>query len=203
MWLRRAVYRSLNGLLRMIDLLPVAGPLDRESGRRSMAANRAGFTMRTVLAAVLLFATPVRAAELECDIVVYGGTPGGISAAIQATRMGKSAVLIEPGKYLGGMTTGGLGATDIGNKAAIGGIAREFYQRVRKYYADDAHWTHERRADFKGRGHEANDDAAWTFEPHVATRIVQDFVREHKVPVVVGQRLDLARGVTKDGSRIV
>ena len=62
---------------------------------------------------------PIRApaAEQEYDLVVYGGTSGGISAAVQAARMGRSVVLIEPGKHLGGMTTGGLGATDIGNKA--------------------------------------------------------------------------------------
>src|SRR5438034_6660867 len=124
--------------------------------------------MRILLIAVLLFAAPARAAEREYEVVVYGGTRGGIGAAVQAARLGKSVVLIEPGQYLGGMTTGGLGATDIGNKGAIGGLSREFYQRIRKYYADDAHWTRERRADFKGRGHEANDDAAWTFEPHVA-----------------------------------
>jgi hypothetical protein len=159
--------------------------------------------MRSILAVVIVFATQARAAEREYDIVVCGGTPGGISAAVQAVRLGKSVVLIEPGQYLGGMTTGGLGATDIGNKAAIGGIAREFYQRIRKYYADDAHWTRERRAEFKGRGHEPNDDAAWTFEPHVATKIVQDLLREHNVPVVFRQRLDLSRGVTKDGPRIV
>ena len=55
--------------------------------------------------------------------------------------MGKTVVLIEPGKHLGGLTSGGLGATDIGNKKAIGGLAREFYRRVKRYYADDAHWT--------------------------------------------------------------
>ncbi|HTK75665.1 MAG TPA: FAD-dependent oxidoreductase [Gemmataceae bacterium] len=159
--------------------------------------------MRTILAAILAFAAQARAADRDYDIVVYGGTPAGISAAVQSVRLGKSIVLIEPGKYVGGMTTGGLGATDIGNKAAIGGLAREFYQRVRKYYAEDAHWTRERRADFKGRGHEANDDAAWTFEPHVATKIVQDLIREHNVPVVFRRRLDPARGVTKDGPRIV
>jgi hypothetical protein len=159
--------------------------------------------MHRVLAAVLLLAGQARAAVCEYDVVVYGGTPAGISAAVQTVRLGKTVVLIEPGQYLGGMTTGGLGATDIGNKGAIGGIAREFYQRIRKYYADDAHWTHERRADFKGRGHEPNDDAAWTFEPHVATKIVDELLREHNVPVVLRQRLDLARGVTKEGARVI
>src|SRR5262249_43257425 len=98
------------------------------------------------------------AAEREFDIIVYGGTSGGISAAVQAARMGKSVVLIEPGKHLGGLTSGGLGATDIGNKKAIGGLAREFYQRLRKYYEDDAHWEYEKRTEFKGRGHEPNED---------------------------------------------
>ena len=71
------------------------------------------------------------------DVVIYTATAGGISAAIQTARMGKKPVVIEPGRHLGGMTSGGLGATDIGNKRAIGGIAREFYQRVLKYYRDD------------------------------------------------------------------
>src|SRR5687767_15680748 len=70
------------------------------------------------------------------DIVIYGGTAGGVATAVQARRMGKTAVIIEPSQHLGGLTSGGLGATDIGNKAAIGGISREFYQRVKKHYAD-------------------------------------------------------------------
>ena len=79
---------------------------------------------------LLCLVTTASAATASYDIVVYGGTSGGISAAIQAARMGKTAVLIEPTEFLGGLTTGGLGATDIGNKRAIGGIAREFYGRV-------------------------------------------------------------------------
>src|SRR5688572_16694289 len=74
------------------------------------------------------------------DVVVYGGTSGGITAAIQSKRMGKTVVLISPDRHLGGLTTGGLGATDIGNKGAIGGMAREFYGRIFKHYQDDAAW---------------------------------------------------------------
>ena len=150
-----------------------------------------------------LFTATLQAAPQEFDIVVYGGTSGGCSAAVQAARMRKSVVLIEPGKHLGGLTSGGLGATDIGNKAAIGGIAREFYQRIRKYYDDDAHWMYEKRADFKGPGHDAREDTVWTFEPHVAEKICNDLLREHKVVVVFGQRLDLKNGVKKEGTRIV
>ena len=138
----------------------------------------------------------------EYDIVVYGGTSGGISAAVQAARMGKSVILIEPGKHLGGLTSGGLGATDIGNKKAIGGIAREFYQRLRKHYEEDDAWKYEKRADFKGRGHEPKEDTAWTFEPRVAAEVYRALLREHKVPIVLGQRLDLAKGVRKEGTQI-
>ena len=68
------------------------------------------------------------------DIVIYGGTSSGIIAAIQAKQMGKTVVLIEPSNHLGGLTTGGLGATDIGNKQAIGGLARDFYHRIWQHY---------------------------------------------------------------------
>src|SRR4051812_35359435 len=114
---------------------------------------------------MLLSATARAADEPTYDLVIYGGTSGGIAAAIQARRMGKSAVVIEPGKHLGGLTSGGLGATDIGNKAAIGGISREFYQRIKKHYSDAANWKHERPADYRsGRSSEqSQEDAMWTF----------------------------------------
>lgn len=92
---------------------------------------------------------PLRAAEvIEADICVYGGTAAGVAAGVQASRMGKSAVVAEFGTHLGGMTSGGLGATDLGNKAAIGGIAREFYHRVARHYANDEAWRFESREDY-------------------------------------------------------
>src|SRR5688572_32879649 len=92
-----------------------------------------------------------RAEFIESDVCVFGATSGGIAAAVQAARMGKSVVIAEPGRFLGGLTTGGLGATDIGNKAAVGGIAREFYARVAKHYADDAAWKFEKREEYFSR----------------------------------------------------
>lgn len=65
---------------------------------------------------------------IDCDVCVYGGTSGGVTAAIQAARMGKKTVLLEFGTHIGGLTTGGLSATDGGS--AAGGIAREFYNTV-------------------------------------------------------------------------
>jgi len=69
----------------------------------------------------------------DFDVVIYGGTSGGVTAAIQTARMGKTVVLIEPTPYIGGLTTSGLGMTDSGDKRVIGGLSREFYQRVKKH----------------------------------------------------------------------
>src|SRR6266545_816413 len=84
----------------------------------------------------------------SADLVIYGATSAGIVAAIQGARMNRSVVILEPGNRIGGMTTGGLGATDIGNKAAIGGIAREFYGRVAKHYRQDSAWKFETRQQY-------------------------------------------------------
>ena len=144
---------------------------------------------------------PLLTAADRYDVVVYGGTSGGVTAAVQCSRMGKSVVLIEPTPFLGGLTTGGLGATDIGNKRAIGGLSREFYQRIYKYYLAPEHWTRESRESyFKDRA--KNEESMWTFEPSVATQIFNDMIAEAKVPVVFGQRLDLQKGVIKDAKRI-
>jgi hypothetical protein len=142
------------------------------------------------------------------DIVIYGGTSGGITAAIQAAREGRTAVLIEPTKFLGGLTTGGLGATDIGNKKAIGGLSREFYTAIGSYYADEKKWVHQtREAYFSKRphGNAADEGTMWTFEPHVASAIYDKMLKAagDKVTVVFGERLDLKKGVVKDGTRIV
>jgi hypothetical protein len=138
------------------------------------------------------------------DIVVYGGTSSGVVAALQARRMGKSVVLIEPSSHLGGLTTGGLGATDIGNKSAIGGLAREFYHRVWQYYQNDAAWTRETRRQYEAhnprRGN--NDETMWTFEPHVAMQVYREMLAEAHIKPVMNERLDRQHGVTKAGGRI-
>ena len=132
----------------------------------------------------------------KADIIVYGGTSGGITAAIQAKRLGHTVILIEPTRHLGGLTTGGLGATDIGNKGAIGGMSREFYQRIKKYYQQDSAWIHSPKPKDNG------EDTQWTFEPGVATKIYHTMISEAGVSVVLGERLDLKAGVKKDGPRI-
>lgn len=140
------------------------------------------------------------------DVVVYGGTAAGMVAAIQASRMGDSVVLLEPGKYLGGMTTGGLGATDLGDKHSLGGIAREFYRAMYDYYTNPAVWRSETREEYlpKHRLIYTEDmKTQWFFEPHVADKLLREMLEKEKVRVVYNARLDRKDGVKKDGTRIV
>lgn len=155
--------------------------------------------------AVALSASIARAADY--DVVVYGGTSAGVIAAVQAKKMGKSVVIVGPDKHLGGLSSGGLGFTDTGNKAVIGGLAREFYHRVWKHYDRPEAWKWQKREEYgnKGQGTPAIDKeqrTQWIFEPHVAEQIFEDLIREHQIPVQRDEWLDRARGVKKDGTRI-
>ncbi|GAB5443309.1 MAG: FAD-dependent oxidoreductase [Fuerstiella sp.] len=156
---------------------------------------------RRLLPVLLLsLLTSTSQAQLTHDVVVYGGTSAGITAAIQATRMGHSAIIIEPSQHLGGLTSGGLGWTDSGRKDAIGGLSREFYQRVKKYYDAPAAWHLEDRAGYDR--YRPNDDAMWTFEPRVAEAIYEEMLLEAGVSIVKGRRLDREDGVILDKGRI-
>lgn len=158
--------------------------------------------------ALLLLAACVSvppAPEPTRDLVIYGGTSAGVAAAVQASRMGKSVVLIEPGTRLGGLSSGGLGQTDIGNKQAIGGISREFYARIAKHYADPSAWTWQKRGEYRDSGQtrtEAGEATMWTFEPSVALKVFEAMIAEAGVSVVYRERLDLNGGVEKEGARI-
>ena len=120
------------------------------------------------------------------DIVVYGGTSAGVTAAVQAARMGRNVVMVCPGQNIGGLTSSGLGATDINNREAIGGIAREFYSRIYKYYSHKSAWNYTTRESYFDlvnnwpSGNKKvqrvwggkNDvmEIMWVFEPHVAQK---------------------------------
>lgn len=147
----------------------------------------------------------VRSQTRSYDIVIYGGTSAGIAAAIQSSRMGKSVVLIEPSNHLGGLTTGGLGATDIGNKQAIGGISREFYQNIKKHYDNPENWLLQTReeyfADKSGRPQEG-EDAMWTFEPSAAKKVYQEMLEKEDIDLIMDQRLDRSKGVESENNRI-
>ena len=138
--------------------------------------------------------------NVSADLIIYGGTSAGVAAAIQASRMGKTVVLIEPGRHLGGLTSGGLGFTDSGDKRVIGGISREFYQRVRRHYEDPSAWVQEQAGDFNR--FKAGEDAMWTFEPKVAEATFLAMLKETAVIVVMQQRLDRESGVAQKDNRI-
>lgn len=146
---------------------------------------------------------PVGQAQIrECDVIAYGATPAGIAATIQARRMGKTALLLEPTNHVGGLTSSGLGYTDTGDKSVIGGISREFYQRVKKHYDNPAAWRHEDRSKFGG--YRANDDAMWVFEPGVAETLLRKMLADEKVECIEGAALDRQspKGVVKEGKWI-
>lgn len=176
-----------------------------------------------VLAAVVALSIPLRAEDY--DIVIYGGTSAAIIAAVQAKKMGKSVIVVSPDKHLGGLSAGGLGFTDTGNKAVIGGLARDFYHRVWQHYDTDAAWKWQKKSEYggKGQGTPAIDGAQrtmWIFEPHVAEQVFENYVKEFAIPVVRDEWLDRAtwdkkvfktvdelvfgpaKGVLKEGTRI-
>ncbi len=126
--------------------------------------------------AALLLSLPAFA--VEADLVIYGGTPAGLSAGIVAAREGASVVVIEPTKWIGGMVTGGLCRTDVGKEQTIGGFPREFFSRA--------------AASKEG-------SAMWYAEPSVNMATFQDMLKEAGVKVVTGQAL---KSIVKDGARI-
>ena len=153
------------------------------------------------------FAIVTSAATQSYDIVIYGGTSAGLVAGFQAREMGRSVVVLEPGHHLGGLTTGGLGQTDIGNKQVIGGLSQEFYRRVARHYADPANWKWQKREDYRDGGQtrtEAGEDAMWTFEPSAASKIFRDWIAETQLEVVTGAKLKRdGSGVMKENGRII
>lgn len=151
--------------------------------------------------------TTKAAQRAEYDVVIYGGTSAAVTAAVQAVKMKRSVVIVCPDKHLGGLSSGGLGYTDTGNKAVIGGLSREFYHRVWKHYQSDDAWQWQKREEYgnKGQGTAAIDGknrTMWIFEPHVAEQAFDEFISDYKIPVLRDEWLDRANGVTKADGRI-
>lgn len=160
----------------------------------------------------LLAACPLRADVY--DLVIYGGTPAAVSAAVKAQAMGLKTVVVSPDRHVGGLTVSGLGYTDSGNTAAVGGLARAFYRRIYAVYQKDETWLWQKKSSFsaEGQGTKAmrhDDKTMWTFEPHVAEQVIADWLAETGVAVVKGERLDRGAdgrsraGVEKKDGRIV
>ena len=106
--------------------------------------------------------------EKEYDLCVYGGSASGVVAAYSAAQMGLDVVVVEPSIRIGGLTTGGLSFTDIGNKQVVKGIALQFYRRLGEHYGNLEQWV---------------------FEPSVAHKILLDYLDHENIKVVTGYHM--------------
>ena len=165
------------------------------------------FWLFAACAATILSGCVRDSAPAERDLVIYGSSPAALTAAIEAQRLGRTAVIVCPETRIGGLTTGGLGQTDIGNKSAFGGLALQFYRDVADWYKVDSHWKYEKRSDYIPDGQCAGsfgEDSMWTFEPSAALAILERWERDNKLEIVRGEFLDRKPGgVVRNGSRIV
>lgn len=161
----------------------------------------------SLLAPVSLAAAPSQDAVgvdvLRAEVVVYGGTSAGVAAAVQVARLGRDVLLVSPDPKLGGLTTAGLGFTDVGRREVVGGLAREVYQRIGARYRQPDAWRWQAREDFTFRAQHApngapaeDDGAVWVFEPSVAQAAVDALIAEADVRVVHA-RMDRAAGATE------
>lgn len=144
------------------------------------------------------------------DVIVYGGTAAAVAAAIEAGHMGVRVLLLSPDKHLGGMTSSGLGWTDSKDGDALGGLTREFYHRVWQYYRRPEAWTRSKREEYAARVHaqpgktiDDEKEVMWTFEPHVAEKIFDEWLAGTRVVVKRDAWLDRKNGVTVKDHRIV
>jgi hypothetical protein len=146
--------------------------------------------------------------QSKYDVVIYGGTSAGVIAAVQTVRMGKNVALVCPDKHLGGLSSGGLGFSDTGKTAVIGGLSREFYHRIYLHYQQPGAWKWQRKENFGNRGQgtpamDGENRTMWVFEPGAAEAVFDSMIVEYDIPVFRDEWLDRESGVTKDGSRIV
>jgi len=156
------------------------------TGARSTKLSRRSFLQTTSLAVTAVLTGPAFAAGMEnrrkVDVCIYGGTSGGVIAAVALARLGRAVLLIEPTRHVGGMTSGGLGWIDYGRAATIGGLTRQYFDDVRACYA---------AAGIANSG--------WSVEPHVAEEMFEKLIARHKVEVIRESRL---ASVQKNGRRI-
>ncbi|MEZ6016684.1 MAG: FAD-dependent oxidoreductase [Planctomycetota bacterium] len=183
---RHGLRRVVTGLLLLLQLPALA----------SAAAPQAGLPRPETPEA------PEAPETLSAEVVVYGGTSAGVAAAVQVARMGRKVLLVSPDAQLGGLSTAGLGFTDVGRREVVGGLGREFYRRLGAWYRKPEAWPWQARESFTFRVQHAgnaaagqDDGAVWVFEPSAAQAVVDALVAEAGVPVVRA-RMDRASDAT-------
>ncbi|MEI5983683.1 FAD-dependent oxidoreductase [Sphingobacterium sp. PU5-4] len=133
------------------------------------------------------------------DVVIYGATMAGIIAAKEVQSSGKTVVIINPmPKALGGMTTNGLGITDVINTNILGGLTRKFYQDIQKYYSNPATWVFSKISDYARYNY--NGDVMIWFEPKAAQYVINKYIVENKIQILYDERLNLSKKIVKDVS---
>lgn len=147
-------------------------------------------------------------AELyKADVIIYGGTSAAVSAAVQVSKMGLSAIVVSPDIHLGGLSSSGLGFTDTGNKEVIGGIAREFYQLIYQNYQKPEAWKWQERSEYGNRGQgspaiDGENRTMWIFEPHVAEEAFEKLIQKNNITVHRDEWLNREAGVDSEEGRI-
>lgn len=144
----------------------------------------------------------------KADVIIYGGTSAAVISAVEVAQSGKSVIIVSPDIHLGGLSSGGLGFTDTGNKSVIGGLSREFYHRVWLHYNDSTSWKWQKHSEYgnKGQGTLAMDGenrTMWIFEPHVAEKVFEDFIKENNITVYRDEWLNRETGVVTQNNKIV
>jgi len=143
----------------------------------------------------------------KAEVIIYGGTSSAVTTAVQVSRMGRSVIIVSPDKHLGGLSSSGLGFTDTGNKAVIGGIAREFYHLLYQHYMKPESWNWQKQSDYgnKGQGNPALDGenrTMWIFEPHAAEEAFEEMIKINKIKVFRDEWLERNNGVSKENGKI-
>lgn len=151
---------------------------------------------------------PGKTKTMSADVIIYGGTSAAITTAVQVTKMGKSVIVVSPDKHLGGLTSSGLGFTDTGDKSVIGGLAREFYQRIYNYYQRPETWKHQKQEEYGNVGQgtpaiDGDNKTMWIFEPSIAEKVFEDFVTDYDIKVIRNEWLDREAGVEKENGAII
>ena len=162
-------------------------------------------SIRCTIASFCLFILPIHSDIPKIyDVIVYGGTSAGVTAAVQAGRMKKSVLLISPDSHLGGMTSSGLGWVDVGKPHTIGGLTREIFHNIWLYYQNPIAWVWESKRTIQGQLMKPpKGEVLWVTEPHVAEQIFNAMAEDARIDIVFQQRLDRTNGVRKLASRIV
>lgn len=148
--------------------------------------------------------------NLEYDICVYGETASGVISAIECARMGNKVVLISKNNHVGGMATSGLTATDMNSRTLVGGLTREFYGEIYKYYLNPNVWKNQTRDEFMEstlkRTYTGRDEKLkiqWVYESHVAEGIMLRMLKKAGVDIIFNKRLDLNKDIIRENKKLI